>query len=875
MSFGLFYEQSAAELRNKKAVKREVPLELMKEQGCYACPLASVDKRRKSPKMAPQGSTRPVVYVILPVPTTVDDVAGEVGRDSIYDSLRGALASCDVNKSEVRYGYSVRCAATFDGEMPSKGVGTPAITCCSKYLEADIADTQPRLVLGVGSAPLRWATGNPSASDQAWRGRTIPMQVGSHSFEYMQLQDAWIIADRQKEKRYDTEASLVFRRDVLSGVARLEEGRPVHVVLPTHASKGVSWVTGAGECDYDVLADFLERALLEKDVGVDIETSALRPYGDGALLATCAVSTGRETLAFPVDHPAGWPVNMRRGIRALLYDFLVMSHRKIAHNLAFELEWFSVYYGAQICRATEWGDSMAAAHTLDERFGALSLGACTLQRFGFDVKALSNVDPKRLMQYPLADVLPYNGLDAKWCALLLLDYEEELAHSPKLLSEYERKVALTPTLVRSQVRGLDVDLVFAEEQRSILTAELARARLLLSKAVEVVQFEAKEKRPFSPTSDADVVTLVRDVMHRHEGRREEGGYSCDEGVLESIPVEAGIAPRQILAVRGASKLLSTYIEPLLNKDPTEGTVLVYPDGKVHTVYNSMIAETGRLSSEDPNNQNWPKRKRKEIRGAIVVPDGSLMLACDYGQIEARVVAMCSDDHNLVDALWTDFDIHGHWATRFVEVYPAIKDWVVQTFEVDWDAKGPKTLRQEAKNKWVFPQFFGSSWKSCARNLHLPDDVAQDLMREFWDQFPGVKRWQERIVDRYRRDLYVETLTGRRRRGALSLNQIINTPVQGTAADIVTDAMTRLSVMSEVEAKPQYQPPLNVHDDLTFEIPKASVVEDTERIAYEMCNSRFDFINVPLLVEASVSRKRWNELEEVAVYRSDVFGIHRR
>lgn len=873
MGFGLFYEQSAADARKQRQAPRDAPVHLMREQGCFACPLSSVDSRCKTPKIAPEGGVRPVVYVLLPFPTETEDASGQAGSDPIYDVLKSVLRSKDISKQEVRYGYTARCLP-----VEGKAVGTREITCCSKYLEQDIQDTQPAIVIGVGDAPLRWATKRMDANDSAWRGRKMPLRVGSHSFWYYHLQDAAYVDRIQSKKRYDSEVLQVFKDDARKALSACFNGLPrPNVVTPEEAMWGVSFVEGKGELDYDTTADFLELALREREVGIDIETSALRPYGHGALIATCSVSTGAETLAFPVDHPAGWPVNMRRRIRALLYDFLVMSHKKIAHNLPFELEWFSSYYGPQIGRATEWGDSMAAMHSLDERFGgALNLGATTLQRFGFDVKALSDVDAKRIMQYPLAKVLPYNALDAKYCRAAYLDVLPELENTPALLWEYERKVRLTPTLVRSQHMGLDVDLDYARDQQKALQTELEAARLLLSRAVEVKAFELKAKRPFSPTSDDDVVVLVRDVMGRDEGAREDGRYSCDEGVLESIPREAGIAPRQILAVRGASKLLSTYIEPLLNTDPERGKVLLYPDGKLHTVYNSMVAETGRLSSEDPNNQNWPKRKRKEIRGAVVASDERHVLAAlDYGQIEARVIGMCSEDRNLVDALWTDFDIHGHWATRFVERYPPIKDWVVSTFEVDWDAKGHKTLRQEAKNKWVFPQFFGSSWKSCARNLHLPDDVAQELMREFWDQFPDVKKWQERTLEKYRKVLYVETLTGRRRRGTLSLNQVINTPIQGTAADIVTDAMDRLSVISEVEDLPYLQPPLNVHDDLTFNLPKVGLVETVERIAYEMCASRFDFINVPILVEASISKHRWNELEEVGIYRSDVLGIHRR
>ncbi len=499
----------------------------------------------------------------------------------------------------------------------------------------------------------------------------------------------------------------------------------------------------------------------------------------------------------------------------------------------------------------------------------------TQQRFGFNVKKLSNIDTSRIIQYPLSDVLPYNALDAKWGRELTLDLEDEINEVPALIREYERKVKLAPTLVLSQLKGLEVDLEYALKYQGILGKEIEDARRLISKAVEVVKFEKVYGREFKPTSDDDVLLLVRDVMQRSEGERDDGRYSCDEETLAAIPDHAGIAPRQILNLRQASKLKGTYVDPVLNQDPTQGKVLVYPDGRMHPNFNSMIAETGRLSSDDPNAQNYPKRKRVEIRGVVVCPPDHVFGAFDYGQIEARVIAMMSEDQALVDALWTDFDIHGHWATRFVKAYPEIKDWIVETFHVDWDEKGHKTLRQEAKNKWVFPQFFGASARSCAITLHLPPKVAEALAAEFWDQFKGVKRWQKRLVTAYEKNLYVETLGGRRRRGALSLNQVINTPVQGTAADIVTDAENRLSEYAQRTEQWQFQTPLNVHDDLSFYLPKATMVEDADYIATEMCRPMFDYINVPLLVEVGISKRHWHEMKEIGVWRSDELGFSKR
>ena len=152
------------------------------------------------------------------------------------------------------------------------------------------------------------------------------------------------------------------------------------------------------------------------------------------------------------------------------------------------------------------------------------------------------------------------------------------------------------------------------------------------------------------------------------------------------------------------------------------------------------------------------------------------------------------------------------------------------------------------------------------------DVATDLGGEFWDEFKGVKRWQEETLKFFERHLYVETLGGNRRRGPMSPNEIINMPIQGTAAEIVCEAMCALSERSVVEDNPDIHPILNVHDDLTFDAADITLDANLSIIVAEMCKHRFDYINVPLVVEVSVG-PRWSELEEIGVYRSnELFGL---
>lgn len=873
MSF--FFEQSAADAaaaRKRARPPREVPIHLMKKQGCLACPRRAADVAHRMPS----GHDSPIFYAMLGEAEKEVAVAGD---DSMVEAiLAPELRRLGVLKS-TRFGYAIRCPS-------AKPAGIAEATCCSSHFERDVAETRPAVILGFGQRGLQWArptagTNKKGAMDGMWRGKRWPVRVGDRDYWYVQLQDLEYVYQEKQRSKYEPDAIKALRHDLSSLLSWLDSDDyyEPHVVGQLEAEAGVRWITGDEEMALEDLEFFLDRAAKAKDAGLDYETNQLRPYSGTAMILTAAVSIGAETLAFPLMHPAGWrgdPSLQAEAVR-LFTQFLAESSLKVAHNLVFELEWTGHEISPELLHGTTWADSMAAMHTMDARRGSLSLGDTTLQLFGFDVKTLSNLDTARLIEYPLERVLKYNGLDAKWCLLAWREAMRLQENVPEYVEETWRKIRRAPVLALSQLQGVYPDVEYALQMEEEVERELAKAVRLLAAAPEVKEFQKRFGRPFSPTSTDDVAVLVRDVMKRPEGATAEGGVSTDDAVLSSIPEAAGIAPKQVLAHRAASKMLGTYIYPVTQPSREGVRGVVHADGAIHTNYNAMEAITGRLSSDNPNLQNYPKRKRKEVRGIIAAPPGHGMLACDYGQIEARVIAMASEDDVLVDSLWTDFDIHGHWADRFLADYPEIIDWIVSEFEVPGDDKKlvRKTLRQEAKNKWVFPQFFGSSFRSCAKNLHMPEDVADAFQREFWDQFKGVKRWQKRLMQNYEERFYVETLTGRRRRGPMSLNEIVNTPVQGTAADIVLDAMTRCSMYAHETGKWWYQPPINVHDDLTFTPPNSELEESLDVIARLMCDCRYSFVNVPILVEASYSPSRWHELKEVGVFRSDTLGIHTR
>lgn len=237
----------------------------------------------------------------------------------------------------------------------------------------------------------------------------------------------------------------------------------------------------------------------------------------------------------------------------------------------------------------------------------------------------------------------------------------------------------------------------------------------------------------------------------------------------------------------------------------------------------------------------------------------IFLEADFGQLEARVIAMFSRDRVFTKALWENYDVHMHWAEKLAHAYP---NRIGGKKNLS-NKQVMKKFRGDVKNQWVFPLFFGASLYKTSNELQIPVDVLKPLYEEFWKTFEGVKAYQHRMEKDYRSKGYVECLTGRRRRAPLSYNQVINSPIQGTASDIVIDGMNRLS---ETEVW-DYQANLNVHDSLLFVIEEDELEQHAEVIIGEMLGCKFDWINVPLTVEVSVGYKNWQDMSPAGDFSS--------
>jgi DNA polymerase-1 len=389
---------------------------------------------------------------------------------------------------------------------------------------------------------------------------------------------------------------------------------------------------------------------------------------------------------------------------------------------------------------------------------------------------------------------------------------------------YEVELPLARVLATMELTGIRVDTKLLEGLSIEADAEL---ETLHARCTELAGHE------FNVSSPRQLETILFDELGLPVIKKTKTARSTDHGVLEELAVLHPL-PQAILEYRSVSKLKSTYLDALREVNPSTG--------RIHTRYNQLVAATGRLSSSDPNLQNIPIRTEmgRRVRDAFVPEEGWSMLAADYSQIELRVLAHLSRDPALLDAFSRGDDVHVQTACALFGVQPE---------EVT------KHMRGQAKTV-NFAVIYGQTQFALARNLKIERSEAKRYIDAFFDQYHGVKSFLDEVVEQARANGLVTTLLGRRRTlpDIRSRNHNLraaaeriarNTPIQGTAADIMKVAMVR--IQQDIDnRRMQSRMVLTVHDELVFEAPSGER-EALETLVIDHMQNAVP-LSVPLPVE---------------------------
>lgn len=563
----------------------------------------------------------------------------------------------------------------------------------------------------------------------------------------------------------------------------------------------------------------------------DTETTGLDPRHDRLVGMSFAIAPGQAWyLPLPEDRTA-----CREFLTPFKPLFCDPFKIKIAHNAKFDL---TILRQHNIEARGELHDSMLAHYVIDasDRHGMDHLARQYLHYDPIPITALIGEKKKGVVQGNMADRTPdeicdYAAEDADVTLQLdrVLRKEAQSGGCLRALTDCEEP--LISVLLDMESNGVRVDASALQQYGRELDREL------LDLEIKIRDLGGGSFNPSSPKQIGEIL-FDRLKLDPDAARTASGQYATGEDVLVRIQDRHPIVPL-ILEHRMCSKLKSTYVDKL--PDCIDSAT-----GRVHTSFSQALTETGRLSSSNPNLQNIPIRTERgqRIRAAFVARDSAhVLLSADYSQIELRVMAALSGDSGMIEAFQRGADIHTETATRVYGVMPTLV-----------------TPEMRSTCKMVnFGIIYGISAFGLGQRLHVPRKQAAELIETYFAQYPGVKTFMEKAIADARETGYAKTILGRRRflRDINSRNNTsrqsaernaINTPVQGTAADLIKLAMVR--VHRELEQRRlKTLMVLQIHDELLFDMPQeeTAIVRELVKSAMETVLD----IGVPLDVSIGV------------------------
>lgn len=590
------------------------------------------------------------------------------------------------------------------------------------------------------------------------------------------------------------------------------------------------------------LIEWIEKLQLAKCFAFDTKTDSHDALSANLIGLSFAIKEGKAAY-LPLGHDyfdAPQQLSLKEALSAIKPLLVDENIQKISHNLKFG---YSVMANHHIELKNIAFDTMLESYILNSvsNLGRHDLASLAQQHLNYKTTTLEEITGKgknRLTfnQIPLKQASTYAAKDVVVTLFLHKTLWPKLEIESKLKDIFQQiEMPLVSVLARMERVGVLID---------------ANKLIKQSKEIEnrLVEIEKEAhsitKQEFNLASPKQLqVILFKKLQLPIVKKTPSGLPSTNEKVLEELAFRHKL-PKIILQHRSLSKLKSTYTDKLPR--------MLHPKTKkIHTSYHQAITTTGRLSSRNPNLQNIPVRTKegRRIRQAFIARKGYKIVAADYSQIELRIIAHLSQDKRLLDAFTKEQDIHRATAA---EIFGVLLTEV--------------TNAQRHSAKAInFSLIYGISAFGLSRQLGITYALAQNYIDRYFERYPGVLSYMERIRKQATDQGYVETLTGRRlylpeinscnviRRKA-SEREAINAPMQGTGADIIKKAMIELDKWIET-VKPDLYMLMQVHDELVFEV-KVSAIERSKQKIRQLMEQSIQ-LTVPLKVHIGIG-DNWNE-----------------
>ena len=480
-------------------------------------------------------------------------------------------------------------------------------------------------------------------------------------------------------------------------------------------------------------------------------------------------------------------------------------------------------------------DTMIAAYLLD--YNIKDDIANLANNLNYEIPFYENTYGKngRYVEPSIEEIAKISSLKARFIYETYNKFNDELKSEEMSSLYYDIEHPLAYVLGDMEFNGVNVSLDTLKEMGEELKIKIE----LITK--DIYNLAGCEFNISSPKQLGEILFEKLNLPH---GKKNTNGYSTNADVLEKLRGKHVIVDK-ILEYRAVTKLYTTYIEGLISS--------IMKDGKIHTIYTQTLTRTGRLSSIEPNLQNIPVRSElgKLIRKAFVPSKDSIILSGDYSQIELRVLSHMSHNETLINAFRENKDIHTKTAS---DVFKVKEDLVA------------KDMRRMAKAV-NFGIIYGISSFGLSENLNIPVKEAKEFIDSYFEAYPGIKIYMDEVVANAHKDGYVKTLFGRKRNIPELSNKnylirssgeriALNTPIQGTAADILKMAMVKIA--SEIKKRNlKSKLILQVHDELVFDA-LISEKEEIMNIMKEVMEHNYE-LDVPLKVDIEYG-DNWYQLK---------------
>lgn len=593
----------------------------------------------------------------------------------------------------------------------------------------------------------------------------------------------------------------------------------------------------------DVFEKLTKKLSEQKELSFDTETDSINEIDANLVGMSFSFKEG-EAYYIPVGHDNGEQLDKKMVLQTLKPILENIDIGKIGHNIKYD---YVVLKNEGVNLGPIIFDTMISAYLTNPNARAQRLDELAFSELGLEMIKIESLIGKGKdqiafdqVQIELAKTYAAEDADITW--RLYQEYKKELAKKDLLDLMYKIEAPLIPILGDMENNGI---LINSEALHKLSGSS--------SKRLETLSFSIKETAggEFNIASPAQLQKVLFEKLKLQDKianpkdlkKLKTGGYSTAAQELEKL---RGVDPiiDDIFEFRELSKLKNTYID-VLPKLVNQRT------GRVHTSYNQAIAQTGRLSSSNPNLQNIPVRTKEglKIREAFVPKSNFVLLSADYSQIELRVIAHIAQVKKMIEIFKAGRDIHGETAAA--------------VFGVE-QSKVSHSQRRIAKII-NFGILYGVSAHGLKQQTGISYDEGKDLIKKYFELYPEIKAYSENMVKQAKELGYVETIFGRRRylpeinstnfivRGAAE-RMAVNMPVQGTAADLMKLAM--IDIANEIQSKSAgARMILQVHDELVFEVPQ----KDAEAFSMFVVNRMDNVVKLSIPIETAVHwGNNWGE-----------------